>query len=124
MATLDRVISVEPGKHAVAVRNVPSTLDVFTTHFERRPVLPGVLILDDIIAVAALALDGRWVLDWAEKVRFRHFVEPGHAMQIRVDVVSVYGDSAICSASVSVGERVVSTIRELGLRRVIGGEDE
>ena len=42
--TLDRIVSVEPGKSAEAIRNVPNTLAIFDSHFPRFPVLPGVLM--------------------------------------------------------------------------------
>ena len=37
--------SLELGKRATALRNVPNTLVIFETHFPRFPVMPGVLIL-------------------------------------------------------------------------------
>ncbi len=54
--TLDRVVGVEPGRRAEAIRNVPSTLDLFDSHFPRFPVLPGVLILGTLGALAELLL--------------------------------------------------------------------
>ena len=45
---LDKLVEHEPGRRAVGVRHVPNTLDVFDTHFPRFPVLPGVLIIDDL----------------------------------------------------------------------------
>ncbi|AHH99628.1 3-hydroxyacyl-ACP dehydratase FabZ [Kutzneria viridogrisea] len=122
MTPVDKVIALDPGEHAMAVRNVASTLDVFRSHFPRRPVLPGVLILDDMVAVARLALgevDGRWTLVRADRLRYRHFVRPGQAMGIRVDVVGIAGDTATCRAAVSVGDRVVTTADALVLRREV-----
>src|SRR4029077_13156409 len=67
-STLDRIVSVEPGESgtAMAIRNVPNTLAIFNTHFPRFPVLPGVLMLGSLGALAAELLgadtDERWRL--------------------------------------------------------------
>ena len=56
LITLDRIVSIEPGKGAKALRNVPTTLAIFDTHFPRKPVLPGVLIIGSIGELAAALL--------------------------------------------------------------------
>ena len=74
----DRMLEFEPGSHAVAVRNVPGTHAWFSTHFPRRPVLPGVL--QDMAELAAMvcSVDPRyWRVSSVRTVRFRHFVGPG-----------------------------------------------
>ena len=87
-STLDRIVSVEPGESATALRNVPNTLAIFDTHFPRFPVLPGVLILGSLGALAGELLEaetGRpWRLAGADRVAFRHFVQPGDQLQLTV----------------------------------------
>lgn len=119
MTPLDRIVGIEPGRVASAVRNVPQTLDVFDHHFPRFPVLPGVMILDDVVTVAGLALpDGSWQLSSANRVRYRHFVRPGDELEIEVKIKEAGDDTAVCSASAKVGDKTVTTIRELRLRRI------
>src|SRR2546428_1088 len=55
--TLDRIVSLEPGTRASAIRNVPNTLGIFDSHFPRFPVVPGVLILGSLGALAARLLE-------------------------------------------------------------------
>jgi len=55
---LDRVLELEPRTRARGLRNVPSTLDVFDSHFPRFPVLPGVVVLDSLAELARLVLPG------------------------------------------------------------------
>lgn len=129
MTPLDRVVTVEAGRRAVAVRHVPQTLEVFATHFPRFPVLPGVLILDDAAAVARLALaepasPARWRLAAARRVRYRHFVEPGDAMEIDVQVVDRDARTAACRATVRVDGRPVTTVGELRLERLDQEENQ
>ena len=116
---LDRIVSLEPGKGARGLRNVPNTLAIFDSHFPRRPVLPGVLILGTMGELAAALLreqTGReWRLAGAEQVRFRHFVQPGDQMEVAVDLKELGDDRAVFSATVRVDGRPVTTARQLRL---------
>ena len=46
MLLIDRVIELEPGQKATAIRNVTINEEVFNGHFPQNPVLPGALIVD------------------------------------------------------------------------------
>ena len=130
MAPLDQIRELDPGRAATAIRHVPNTLEVFTTHFPLFPVLPGVFILDDLVRVARLALgvvksdtgeatEGRiWELVHARRIRFRHFVEPGDSMEISVEVSERDCRTATCSGIVRVDGRTVTTATKLILRSV------
>lgn len=126
MTALDKILHLTPGKRAVAVRNVTGTLPVFDTHFPRFPVLPGVLILDDIVRTARLAAPGApsgtvWALSDVRRVRYRHFAEPGDQLEITVDVTEATETSVTARASVSVAGRDITTVRELRLEPAGGG---
>ena len=117
LITLDRIVSIEPGKGAKALRNVPTTLAIFDTHFPRKPVLPGVLIIGSIGELAGALLreqTGRaWKLGGLSRVSFRHFVQPGDQMEIAVDVKDVGDTAATLTASVKVDGKAVTTIRQV-----------
>jgi 3-hydroxyacyl-[acyl-carrier-protein] dehydratase len=116
---VDRIINIEPNQRAVAIRNVPNTLSILETHFPRFPVLPGVLILGSLGELAARLVgqgDGRrWVLRGAEQVRFRHFVQPGDQMELTVEIKEHSPESVICSGTVRVDGKSVTTVRKLHL---------
>jgi 3-hydroxyacyl-[acyl-carrier-protein] dehydratase len=116
-STLDRIVSVEPGESATALRNVPNTLAIFDSHFPRFPVLPGVLILGSLGALAAELLEadtGRaWRLAGADRVAFRHFVQPGDQLQLTVKLSARSESEATLSGEVSVEGRVVTRARKL-----------
>jgi 3-hydroxyacyl-[acyl-carrier-protein] dehydratase len=117
--TLDRVVSVEPGKSAVALRNVPNTLAIFDSHFPRFPVLPGVLILGSLGQLAARLLEedtGRaWRLAGAGQVGFRHFVQPGDQMELSVQLKERSDEEAELSGEARVDGKVVTRARKLRL---------
>ena len=122
---LDTVVSLRPGVAAVATRNVPATSAIFATHFPRFPVVPGVLIIDDLARLAALVLAGdgglnRWRLAGVTRVRFRHFVRPGDVAELRVEVRSG-GDEPILRGDVRVGGSPVTTVGSLVMRDTAAG---
>ena len=115
--TLDRIVSVEPGKQAVALRNVPHTLSIFDSHFPRFPVTPGVLILGSLGTLAAHLLEEetgkKWKLAGADRVGFRHFVQPGDQMELTVSLKDRTDEEATLSGEVKVDGKVVTRARKL-----------
>lgn len=125
LVVLDRVLSLEPGKRGSAIRNVPNTLIIFDTHFPRFPVLPGVLILGSMGLLAAKVLDegdGWWRLAQAERVRFRHFVQPGDQLDLSVEVKDATASTATCTATASVDGKPVTTVGRLRMARAERGD--
>lgn len=122
LITLDRVLAVESGVSATAIRNVPNTLAVLDSHFPRFPVLPGVLILGSLGELAGLLLaetaGGTWRLAGADTVRYRHFVQPGDQMTITVELGSHEDGAAVCKGTVTVDDKPVTTVRRLHLERL------
>ena len=94
---VDRVLELEPGLRAVAIKNVAANEPWFAGHFPQRPIMPGVLISEAFAQVAAIvALSehsehaGREVyLLGIDKMRFRKVVTPGDQLRIDVEQVEV-----------------------------------
>ena len=51
---VDRVVSCEPGKRIVAIKNVTINEPFFAGHFPHHPVMPGVLIIEALAQAAAI----------------------------------------------------------------------
>jgi 3-hydroxyacyl-[acyl-carrier-protein] dehydratase len=117
--TLDRIVSLEPGTRASAIRNVPNTLAIFDSHFPRFPVVPGVLILGSLGALAARLLEEetgrRWRLAGGGQIGFRHFVQPGDQMEIAVELKERSDSEALLSGEVRVDGKLVTRARQLRL---------
>ncbi|MET9958602.1 hydroxymyristoyl-ACP dehydratase [Streptomyces sp. NPDC006326] len=113
----DRLVELVPGERAVAVRNIPSTLPVFDHHFPRHPILPGVLLLETMAALAKAAAgsDTPWRLASVGGVRFKHFVGPGDQVEITAEVTQRTQDKTDVRATARVGGRVVAAARVLAL---------
>ena len=119
--TVDKIVSLGDGE-AVGIRNVPNTLAIFDSHFPRFHVLPGVLILGSLGALAAELLEQqtgrRWRLSGADRVGFRHFVQPGDELELTVKVKDVGEDEAVLTGEASVDGNVVTRARKLRARPV------
>jgi 3-hydroxyacyl-[acyl-carrier-protein] dehydratase len=115
--TLDRVLAVDPGQGALALRNVPNTLTLLDSHFPRFPVLPGVLILESLAELGALAAgDGDWRPAGVERAQFRRFVRPGDQMELSVEVVDRADGEVTLSAKVHVGGKLAARVGALRLK--------
>jgi len=117
--TLDRIVAIEPGQRGQAMRNVPNTLAIFDSHFPRFHVLPGVLILGSLGALAAHVLEqetgAAWRLAAAGQVGFRHFVQPGDQLELTVELKERADAEAVFSGEVKVDGKLVTRARTLRL---------
>jgi 3-hydroxyacyl-[acyl-carrier-protein] dehydratase len=117
LCSLDRIVSVQPGVKATALRNVPQSLAIFDSHFPNRPVLPGVLVLGSMAELAKILLNeapgGPWRLTGAERVRYRHFIQPGDQMEIEVEIKESGAHRMVLGASVKVDGKLVTSVKAL-----------
>lgn len=88
---VDRVIELEAGKRAVGLKNVSIGEPFFQGHFPDYPVMPGVLIVEAIAQVGAIAMLS--LEEYAGKiaffagldnVRFKRQVKPGDVLKLEV----------------------------------------
>lgn len=93
---VDRVLEIEPGKRILALKNVSINEPYFMGHFPRRPVMPGVMMLEAMAQAAALLsfeslgvqLDDDTVYYFAgiDAARFKRPVEPGDQLLLDVSL--------------------------------------
>ena len=95
-ALVDRVIEFEPGKKAVAIKNVTLNEPQFQGHFPDKPLMPGVLIVEAMAQVGGLIVTqipdlpkGLFVFAGIDGVRFRRPVVPGDQLKITCELVSI-----------------------------------
>lgn len=93
---VDRILELEPGQRAVGVKNVTATEFFFPGHFPEYPVMPGVLIIEalaQVAAVAVLALEsyrGKIPLfAGIDKARFRRPVVPGDTLRLEAEILKL-----------------------------------
>lgn len=125
---IDRVLSCEPGKSIVAIKNVSSNEPFFQGHFPDNPIMPGVLILEALAQAAAilsyqtLHFDGskKWLYYFVgiDNARFKKPVTPGDQLILSVTMGRNVRGIGKFAAQARVGETLVSeadlmcTVRE------------
>lgn len=90
---IDRVVAVEPGVSATAIKCVSINEPQFQGHFPHAPVMPGVLLCEAFAQTAGIVamtangdLSGQTVyLVGLDKVRFRKPVRPGDRVEITAE---------------------------------------
>lgn len=92
---VDRVLELEPGKRARAIKNVTINEPFFVGHFPGRPVMPGVLVIEALAQVAGILLTHDRVdreehliyLAGVDGAKFRRPVVPGDQLVLDVEIV-------------------------------------
>lgn len=107
---IDRVLEVEDGKSATAIKNVTVNEWFFEGHFPGRKVMPGVLIVEALAQTAAVALlrrvDARGKIPMfggIERMRFRRPVVPGDTLTLEFLLDKMRGPVGRGTVRASVG---------------------
>lgn len=95
---VDRVIELEEGRRAVAIKNVTVNEPFFTGHFPEYPVMPGVLIVEALAQTSGIAMSSSeedsnriGLLTGIDNCRFKRQVKPGDQLQLEFEVTRVKG---------------------------------
>lgn len=123
---VDRVTNVVPHKSIDGHKCVSSNEPWCQGHFPRRPILPGVLILEalaqigGILAYASEPFDAETSLMYflgIDKAKFRHPVVPGDRLDLHVEVVhhrsnvwKLQGEASVDGAVCAQGELLASIV--------------
>lgn len=106
---IDTIEEIEPGVRAVGKKNVTINEPFFQGHFPNNPVMPGVLIIEALAqvgAVAMLSLDqmkGKTAyFAGIDKARFRQKVVPGDVLTLETSIIKVKGPVGIGKAVATV----------------------
>ncbi len=96
MLLVDRVVSLDPDERIHAIKAVSGNEPFFAGHFPGRPIMPGVLIVEALAqAAGVLAIESMGLADTGklvyfmaiENAKFRRPVEPGHLLDLHVEIV-------------------------------------
>jgi 3-hydroxyacyl-[acyl-carrier-protein] dehydratase len=94
---IDRVLSCDPGKELIALKNVTVNEPYFSGHFPTYPVMPGVLIVEAMAQAAAILAfksfdlepnaDSIYLFVGIDDARFKKPVTPGDQLIIKTQIV-------------------------------------
>lgn len=112
---VDRIVELEAGKRAVGIKNVTINEPFFQGHFPGYPVMPGVLIVEAMAQVGAVALmmlpayaGKRAFFAGMDRVRIRQQVRPGDQLRIEVEFLKMKGNIGKSRGQVFIGENPVA----------------
>lgn len=93
---VDRVLSLEPSKRIVAIKNVTVNEPFFQGHWPGRPIMPGVMIVEALAQAAGVMLSDRVdsnesvaVIAAINHVKIRRPVTPGDQLRLEVEAVKL-----------------------------------
>ena len=110
---IDSIEELEPGVRALGKKCVSVNEPYFQGHFPGNPVMPGVLIMEALAQVGAVAIlsQPEWKGKTAyfagiDKARFRRKVMPGDVLMLEMTIIKVKGPVGVGKAVATVnGEK-------------------
>jgi len=116
---IDKIKEWNVGNTAEAIKNIALSEDFFDDHFPRRPVMPGVLIIEGMAQLSGLLLeaslkekygeDAKAILTVLERTKFRDLVKPGDTLTYTTEVISLNKNGGKVSASACLRDKTVVT---------------
>ncbi|MDE6673786.1 MAG: 3-hydroxyacyl-ACP dehydratase FabZ [Acetatifactor sp.] len=112
---VDTIEELEPGVRALGKKCVSVNEPFFQGHFPGNPVMPGVLIIEALAQVGAVAMlsqpefQGRTAyFAGIDKARFRQKVVPGDVLLLETEIVKVKGPVGVGRATARVNDKVAA----------------
>lgn len=112
---IDTIEELESGVRALGRKCVSVNEPFFQGHFPGNPVMPGVLIIEALAQVGAVAMlsqpdfKGRTAyFAGIDKARFRRKVVPGDVLLLETEIIKVKGPVGVGRAVAKVGDQVAA----------------
>ncbi|KGX86427.1 3-hydroxyacyl-ACP dehydratase FabZ [Pontibacillus litoralis] len=110
---VDCITELEEGRRAVGKKNVTANEPFFQGHFPNYHVMPGVLIVEALAQVGAVAMlqkeenQGRLAFfAGIDKCRFKRQVTPGDTLTLEVEIIRLRGSMGKGKAIAKVDDQV------------------
>lgn len=113
---VDRITALEPGVSAAGRKCVTANEEFFCGHFPQKPIMPGVLIIEALAQVGAVALlseegnRGKIALfGGIKKARFKKQVVPGDVLELECTLTDRRGPVGFGKAVARVDGKIAAT---------------
>ncbi len=113
---VDRIEEFEPGVRAIGYKNVSYNEPYFAGHFPEEPVMPGVLQIEALAQVGAIAIlsmeenKGKTAyFGGINSAKFKQKVVPGDKLRLECQIVKQKGPMGIGQATATVDGKVAVT---------------
>lgn len=112
---VDRVEEMEPGVKAVGYKNVTANEPFFQGHFPEYPVMPGVLLIEALAQVGAVAIlsleENKGKLAFfggIKNAKFRKQVVPGDVVKLETEIIKCKGPMGVGKAIATVDGKMAA----------------
>ena len=112
---IDCIEELEPGVKAVGYKNVTVNEPFFQGHFPQQPVMPGVLIIEALAQVGAVAVlsleENKGKLAFfggIKNAKFRKQVVPGDVLKLETEIIKCKGPMGVGKAVATVNGKVAA----------------
>lgn len=113
---IDTIEELEPGARALGKKCVSVNEPFFQGHFPGNPVMPGVLIIEALAQVGAVAMLSQpdfkghtAYFAGIDKARFRQKVVPGDVLLLETEIIKVKGPIGVGRAVAKVGDKLAAS---------------
>jgi len=112
---VDKILEIEEGRRAVGIKNVTANEYFFVGHFPDYPVMPGVLIVEALAQVGAVAIlskeENKGKIAFfagIDGVRFKKQVRPGDQLRLETEIIKAKGPIGVGQAKATVDGEIVA----------------
>jgi 3-hydroxyacyl-[acyl-carrier-protein] dehydratase len=116
---IDKISVWDIGVKAEAVKNIALSEDFFDDHFPRRPIMPGVLIIEGMAQLSGILLEAsvkekhnenvKCLLTILERTKFREIACPGDTLTYQAQIVSINKNGGKVTATAFCDGRTIVT---------------
>ncbi len=126
---IDKIVKWKPGESAIGVKNISLSEDFFSDHFPRRPIMPGVLILEGMAQLSGVLLEetlklkegvsSKAIVTIIDKTKFKQMSKPGDQLEYHSEVIALneLGGKTKCTAYCE-GNMITETTFTFGFRNI------
>ena len=111
---IDRITECEPGKYAKGIKCVTANEMQFMGHFPTQHVMPGVLLIEALAQVGAVAIlsmpENKGKIAYfggIKEARFKGMVKPGDVLMLETEIIRVKGPVGVGKANAYVDGKLV-----------------
>ena len=111
---IDTIEELEPGVKAIGKKCVSFNEPFFAGHFPTEPIMPGVLIIEALAQVGAVAIlsmpENKGKIAYfggIKEARFKGMVKPGDVLMMETEIIRVKGPVGVGKANAYVDGKLV-----------------
>jgi len=113
---IDKFEEFNPGKNAVALKNVTFAEEHLHDHFPGFPVMPECLMIEAMAQTAGILVgqarnfEEKVILAKIKNAVFFHYVKPGDTIRLHAKIDSITSEAASCSGKITRDDTIIAEI--------------